>query len=67
MGTEEQVVQNNSNARGGRGYMESTNIQLRGNSNSFNHLMRENPVLSTTVRSNATKTLHVFLVVAHQG
>lgn len=49
------------------GYMEWTNIQLRGNNNSFNHLMRKNPVLGTTVRSNGAKTSHLFFVVAFKG
>lgn len=70
MGADKQVVQHNSNAgRGGGvgGYMEWTNIQLRGNNNSFNHLMRKNPVLGTTVRSNGAKTSHLFFVVAFKG
>ena len=63
MGADYQIVQDNAGGGGGgRGYMDWTNIEFTGNSNSFSHLMSRNPVLRTTVRSNGTKTTHTFLL-----
>ena len=68
MGADKQVVQHNNNAGGGGGcHMEWTNIQFRGDYNSCNHFICRNPVLSTTVRSIGTKTLHLFFVVTLKG
>ena len=60
--TDDCLVQQNShciNAGGGRGYIDWTNIQFTGNSNSFNHFMHRNPVKH---HCNGARTTQLFLL-----